>query len=132
MCPSRIKKYSNCKSLFSSVYVIGTTCFDNFYSMWQLEGNVFHKSLSLPWSFFQPQCSCVVWNKWFEISRYFNFYLHYAKSKVKIQCKYQSFKMKLWYTTLCLRNGVLYMLAWVACLRRWHASVGGMCGVLPW
>ena len=131
MCPSRIKKYSNCKNLFSSAYIIGTTCFDNFYSMWQLEDNVFHKTLSLPWSFFQPQCSCVVWNKWFEINRYFNFHLHYAQSKVKTRCKYQSFKMKLWYTTLCLRNGVLYMLAWVACLRRWHASVGGMGGVLP-
>ena len=61
--------------------------------------NVFHKSLSLPWSSFQPQCSCVVWNKWFEISPYFNFYLRYTKSKVKVQCKYQSFTMKLSYTT---------------------------------
>ena len=34
-----------------------------------------------------------------------------------------------------LRNGVLFMLAWVAwvaCLRGWFASVGDMDGVLAW
>ena len=71
--------------------------------MRQLEDNVFYKSLSLPWGSFQPQYTCVVWNKWFEISPYFNFYLHYSKTKVKYYgaslCKYQSSKMKLSYHT---------------------------------
>ena len=31
-----------------------------------------------------------------------------------------------------LRNGVLFVLAWVACFREWRASVGDMGGVLPW
>ena len=34
-----------------------------------------------------------------------------------------------------LRNGVLFLLAWVArvaCLRGWRASVGGVGGVLAW
>ena len=33
---------------------------------------------------------------------------------------------------LSLRNGVLYVLAWVACLRGWRASVRGVGGVLAW
>ena len=39
---------------------------------------------------------------------------------------------------MSLRNGVLYVLAWVAWvawvayLRGWHASAGGMDGVLAW
>ena len=31
-----------------------------------------------------------------------------------------------------LRNGVLFVLAWVACLRGWCASVGDVGGVLAW
>ena len=31
-----------------------------------------------------------------------------------------------------LRNGVLYVLAWVACLPRWRTSVGGVGGLLAW
>ena len=31
-----------------------------------------------------------------------------------------------------LRNGVLYELAWVARLRGWRASVGGVGGILAW
>ena len=41
--------------------------------MQRLENNVFYKSSSLPWSSFQPPCSCVFWNKWLEISPYLNF-----------------------------------------------------------
>ena len=33
---------------------------------------------------------------------------------------------------ISLRNGVLFVLAWVACLRGWCASVGGVGGVLVW
>ena len=36
---------------------------------------------------------------------------------------------------LSLRNGVLFVLAWVAwvvCLRGWSASVGDVGGVLTW
>ena len=33
---------------------------------------------------------------------------------------------------MSLRNGVLYVLAWVACLREWCASMGGMGGMLAW
>ena len=58
--------------------------------MWQQEGNVFCRSLLLPWGSFQPPWSCVLWNKWFEISLYFIFYLHNTNTKVKIQCKHQS------------------------------------------
>ena len=36
-----------------------------FCSMWQLEDNVFHICLSLPWGSIRPPCSAV-WNKWFE------------------------------------------------------------------
>ena len=71
-----------------------------FYSMWRLEDIIFYKSLSLPWGSLQPPCSCVVWNKWFEISVYFNFYLHNTNTKVKVQCRYQSSKMKFSYTIL--------------------------------
>ena len=31
-----------------------------------------------------------------------------------------------------LRNGVLYVLVWVACLLGWCASVGGVDDVLAW
>ena len=66
--------------------------------MWQKDDNFFYKSLSLPWVTFQPPCSCVVWNKWFKMSPYFNFYIHNTNTKVKEQCKYQSSKMKTLYT----------------------------------
>ena len=49
-----------------------------FYSMWQLEENVFYKSLLLPWGSFQPPWSCVVWNKWN------NFSLHNTNTTVKV------------------------------------------------
>ena len=40
-------KVAAAKSLFSSVYVIGTTCFDEcFYSLWYLEDIIFRESLS--------------------------------------------------------------------------------------
>ena len=39
-----------------------------FYSMWKLEDDVFYKSSSLSWGSFKRPCSCVVWNKWFEIT----------------------------------------------------------------
>ena len=43
-------KMAAAKTLFSSVYAIGTTCFDEcFYSMWQLEDINFHNSLFLLW-----------------------------------------------------------------------------------
>ena len=58
--------------------------------MWQMDYNFFYKSLSLPWVTFQPPHSCVVWNKWFKMSLYFNFYLHNTNTKVKVQCKYQN------------------------------------------
>ena len=29
-------------------------------------------------------------------------------------------------------SGLLAWVAWVTCLRGWHASVGGMGGVLAW
>ena len=42
-------KNASCKTLFSSVYVIATTCFDECFSfMWYLKDIAFHKSLSLP------------------------------------------------------------------------------------
>ena len=90
---------------FSPVWIllVQLASINYFYFMWQLEDIVFYKSLSLPWGSFQPQYTCVVWNKWFEISPYFNFYLHYSKTKVKYYgaslCKYQSSKMKLSYHT---------------------------------
>ena len=46
--------------------------------------------------------------------------------------------MVLWYLycdQVSLRNGVLFVLAWVACvacLCEWHASVGGVGDVLVW
>ena len=33
---------------------------------------------------------------------------------------------------MSLRNGVLFVLAWVTCYRWWRASVGGEGGVLAW
>ena len=36
------------------------------------------------------------------------------------------------YETESLRNGVLFVLAWVACLRGWRAYVGSVGGVLAW
>ena len=43
-------KVAAARTLFSSVYVITTTCFDEcFYSMWYLKKIVFHESLSLLW-----------------------------------------------------------------------------------
>ena len=41
--------------------------------------------------------------------------------------------LKRYYIYSSLRNGVLYVLAWVAlvaCLRGWHTNVGGVDGVL--
>ena len=49
----------------------------------------------LLWCSFKAPSSCVVWNKWFEISPYFKFYLY--NTNTKVQCKYQSSKMKLSY-----------------------------------
>ena len=40
------------------------------------------------------------WNKWFERSPYFLFCLHNINTKVKVQCKHQSSKMKLSYVML--------------------------------
>ena len=40
--------------------------------------------------------------------------------------------VKLINNSKSLRNGVLVVLAWVVCLRGWHASVGGVDGVLAW
>ena len=49
------------KNLFSSGYVIGTTCFDKmFLFLWQLEDNNFYKSSSLPQATFQLPCSSAV------------------------------------------------------------------------
>ena len=73
------------------IQLASTNC---FYSMWQLNDDVFYKSLSLPWDSFQPPCSRIIWNKWFEISPYFNSYFYNTNTKVKVQCKYQSSKMR--------------------------------------
>ena len=79
-----------------------------FYSMWQLEDNVFYDSLSLPWGSFQSSC-CFVWNKWFEKRPYFNFYLHNTKLKCNGKTKvpkwnshipYTKDMERLWPTTL--------------------------------
>ena len=44
--------FFRCNNFFYSVYVNSLTCFGEcFYSMWT-ERHFFHKSLSLPWSFF--------------------------------------------------------------------------------
>ena len=40
--------------------------------------------------------------------------------------------VKLINNSKSLRNGVLVVLAWVVCLCWWHASVGGVDGVLAW
>ena len=93
------KSIATAKKPFSLVYMLSAqlALINSFYSMWQLEDNVSYKSLLLPWGSFQPPCSCVVWNTRFEISPYFNFYLHNTNTKVKAQCKYQSSKIKLSY-----------------------------------
>ena len=91
-----LKSIATTKTLFPSVYVIGTTCFDKLFLLhWRLEENV----LSLNWGSFQLLCSCVAWNKWLEISPCFNFYPHNTNTKVKVKCKYQSFKVTLIYHT---------------------------------
>ena len=44
-------------------------------------------------------------------------------------------KVELELLTECLINDLLFMLAWVAwvvCLRGWHASLRGVGGMLPW
>ena len=76
---------------FSSVcmLLVQLASINYFYSVWQLEDNVFYKSLSLPWGSFQLPCSYVVWKQWFEIILYFNFHFHHTNTKVKVQCKYQ-------------------------------------------
>ena len=90
---------------------------NHFYSMRQQEDNVSCKSLSLPWGYFQPPCSWTVWNKRFKISPYFNFYLHYTNTKVKVQCKYiiaNTMQMKLIYHTKDIASlTILIQFSWL-------------------
>ena len=90
---------------------------NHFYSMRQQEDNVSYKSLSLPWGYFQPPCSWTVWNKRFEISPYFNFYLLYTNTKVKVQCKYiiaNTMQMKLIYHTKDIASlTILIQFSWL-------------------
>ena len=71
------QKYSNCEKSFLQCLCYWYNVLRSiryFYSMWQLEDNVFYK-ISLP-------CSCVMF-KWFEISPHFNFYLRNTNTKAK-------------------------------------------------
>ena len=58
-----------------------------FYSMWVLENIVFYKGVCFFYNcylvgFFQPPCSCFLWNKWFERNPYFDFYVQNTNTKV--------------------------------------------------
>ena len=92
--PSKAKQLRKTFSLVC-ILLVDFAWMNYFQSMWQLDGNVFYKSLSLRWGFFALKCFCVVWNKWYVINLHFNFYLDKSTTKVKVQCKYQSSKMKL-------------------------------------
>ena len=96
--PSKVEQL---RKTFSPVcmLLVQLAAINYFYSMWQLKDNVFLQKFIVTLRLFHPPRSCVVWNKWFEISPYFNLYLRNTNTKVKVQCKYQSSKMKLSYTT---------------------------------
>ena len=52
-----------------------------------------------------------------------------------VECYISKFNISKMLPGTSLRNGVLFVLAWVArvaCLRGWRASVGGVGGVLAW
>ena len=96
--PSTHKSIETAKKLFSSVYLIGTTCFNKlFYSCDNWKTLFFIKAYCYPEALSHRH---VLWNKSFEIGPYFNFYLHNTNTKVKVKWKYQSSKMELLYTIL--------------------------------
>ena len=73
-------------NLFSSVYVVGMTCFDECFLFYVItKRQYFLKSLSLLGGFFQPACCCVLWKKCFERGLHFTLspQLQYNASKIK-------------------------------------------------
>ena len=62
-------KVATSKKIFFSMYVIGTACYDECFLSHVIPGKYWF------WSFFQPPCYRYIWNRRFERSPYFIFYL---------------------------------------------------------
>ena len=95
---------TNCKKPFLQfcMLLLQFTSIHGFYSMWELEGIVFYKRLSLSWGSLQLPSSCFLSNKWFERSPYFIF-LSPQQSTMPIpewKVSKQSSKMKFSYIIL--------------------------------
>ena len=87
-----VKSIAATKNLFSSVYVISTTCFDKYFLI--PCGN--WKTLFLIKDDRYPEdllnCHVLVFFETSNLKEYvFYFYLHNTDAKVKVQCKHQKF-----------------------------------------
>ena len=89
---TNLEKVAVVEKPFPSVYIMDTTCFDEyvFYPVWWLEDILFCTNLSLPRNLVKPPCRCALWNKYFEKGPYFIFiYSHNNITMLLIpQCSY--------------------------------------------
>ena len=70
----KLLKVAAAKKHFPSVFIVDTTCFDEYFSFHVITANsIFYTYLSLPRGLVQPPCCYVLSNKCFERSPYFIF-----------------------------------------------------------
>ena len=75
-CYSEPSKVVAAKIFFSSVYVIDATCFDEYLLFHVVTGgHYFWQKFVVTLRFVQPPCCCFLWNKCFERSPYFTYFI---------------------------------------------------------
>ena len=86
-------KVAAAKKSFPSVFIIDTTCFDEYFLFYVITGNrIFYTNLTLPRGSVPPPCCWILWNECFERSPHFTSVI----STIILQwCLYQRFKIKL-------------------------------------